>query len=64
MSSHLYDNADFVGFTALPVTCRDDKVFAVGTNAKKVASPALGGIFSGGRASKIEIPEKCNCSPV
>jgi hypothetical protein len=37
-------------------TCGDDKVFAVGTNAKKVASPALGGIFSGGRASKIEIP--------
>ena len=37
-------------------TCGDDKVFAVGTNANKVASRALGGIFSGGRASKMEIP--------
>jgi hypothetical protein len=39
-------------------TCGDDKVFAVGTNAKKVASRALGGIFSGGWASKMEIPDK------
>jgi len=37
-------------------TCGDDKVFAVGTNAKKVASRPLGGIFSGGWASKMEIP--------
>jgi hypothetical protein len=47
-------------------TCGDDKVFAVGTNAKKVASRALGGIFSGGWASKMEIPaqqhETPNCS--
>jgi hypothetical protein len=37
-------------------TCGDDKVFAVGTDAKKVASRALGGIFSGDWASKMEIP--------
>jgi hypothetical protein len=39
-------------------TCGDDKVFAVGTNANKVASRALGGIFSGGWASEMEIPDK------
>jgi hypothetical protein len=39
-------------------TCGDDKVFAVGTNAKKVASRTLGSIFSGGWASKMEIPDK------
>jgi len=37
-------------------TCWDDRVFAVGTNAKKETSRALGGIFSGGWASKMEIP--------
>lgn len=39
-----------------PAGC--DRVFAVGTNANKVASRALGGIFSGGRASEMEIPDK------
>jgi hypothetical protein len=34
----------------------EDKVFAVGTNAKNVASRGLGGIFSGGWASKMENP--------
>ena len=31
--------------------------FAVGTNAEKVESRALGGIFSCGRESKMEIPD-------
>jgi hypothetical protein len=38
------------------MTCGDDKVFGVGSNAKKVASRALGGIFSGGWTRKMEIP--------
>jgi hypothetical protein len=33
-------------------TCGDDKAFAVGTNAKRVASRALGSIFSGRWAAK------------
>ena len=45
-----------MAFWPVQRTCGDDKVFAVGTNAKKVASRALRGIFSGGRASKMEIP--------
>jgi hypothetical protein len=39
-------------------TCGDDKVFAVGTNVKKVVSRAFGGIVSRRRASKMEIPAK------
>jgi hypothetical protein len=38
-------------------TCGDDKVFAVQTKAKKVASRHSGDIFSGGWASKMEIPD-------
>src|ERR1035437_87200 len=37
-------------------TCGDDRVFAVGTNAKKVASRALRSIFCYCRESKMEIP--------
>ena len=44
------------GFWSGQRTCGDDKVFAVGTNAKKVVSRAFGGIFSGGWANKMEIP--------
>ena len=33
-------------------------VFAVGTNAKKVAGRAFRGILSGGQASKIEVPDE------
>ena len=40
---------------ALAEDPRGDNVFAVGTNAKKVASRALGGIFSGRRANKMGI---------
>ena len=31
-------------------------VFAIGANAKRMTSRALGDIFSGGRASNMEIP--------
>jgi hypothetical protein len=47
------------GFLAWAEDLRDDKVFAAGTNAKKVASRALGSIFSGGWASKMEVPDQC-----
>ena len=44
------------GFLAWGRTCGADKVFAVQTNASKVARQALPGIFSGSRESKTEIP--------
>lgn len=33
-----------------------DRVFAVGTNVKKLVSRAFGGVFFRHRASKMEIP--------
>ena len=44
------------GFLAWSADLRGRQGLAVGTNANKVASRALLGIFSGCRASKMEIP--------
>jgi hypothetical protein len=45
-----------MAFGAGQLTCGDDKVFAVGANAKRVANRALADIFSGGRTSKMVFP--------
>jgi len=42
----------------------DDELFTVGANAPKLAYRALGDIFSGGRAIKIEIPPKTEIAVV
>ena len=39
-------------------TCGDDKVFAVGTNARKMANGRNWGILVRSRESKMEIPAK------
>jgi hypothetical protein len=40
-----------------------DRVFAVGTNARRMASRALSGIFSPHRASKMDIPVRIRRLP-
>jgi hypothetical protein len=52
------------GFWPGQSTSGDDKVFAVVTNARKLASRALGDIFSGDRASKMGSPAEIRLNTV
>ena len=44
------------GFLPGQRTCGDDKVFAAGADAKRMAKRALADIFSAGRTSKMVFP--------